>query len=327
MASSQVPAVDLSPAQLRALSAQATAYYRKGDNVNAIKIWNEILQRQPTFVSAYIDRGTGYESMGQPDRALNDFNEAIRLDAKSARAYCDRAMLEDVELRQPDNALKDFDQAIRLAPNFWRAYYNRGGHFLLQHDYRRAIPDYTRAIQLTPNDLASYACRALAYAKEGDRQHALADAQVVTELKPTEIHIWQPVDLRVRATVYRMIDRPELALRDLREGVRVMPSDAHANNALAWFLATAPEERVRNGTEAVSVAMKACNLTHWQKWWCLDTLAAAHAEVGNFDQAVKFERQSLSESSLSPKQRAQLEKHLSVFEQRKPFRDDVFAKD
>jgi tetratricopeptide (TPR) repeat protein len=76
-----------------------------------------------------------------PDKALSDFNQAIRLGPRDARAYCDRADPEDQLLRQPDKALADYNQAIRLAPDFQRAHFNRGTHFIGQHDYARDIAD------------------------------------------------------------------------------------------------------------------------------------------------------------------------------------------
>jgi hypothetical protein len=51
-------------------------------------------------------------------------------------------------------------------------------------------------------------------------------------------------------------------------------------------------------------------------------LAAAYAEAGDFDQAVKYEKQSLSDSSMAPKERQEREKRLALFQQRKPFRDE-----
>jgi len=50
-------------------------------------------------------------------------------------------------------------------------------------------------------------------------------------------------------------------------------------------------------------------------------LAAAYAEAGDFDQAVKYEKQALTDSSLASKQREEFEKRLSLFEQRRPFRE------
>ena len=95
---------------------------------------------------------------------------------------------------------------------------------------------------------------------------------------------------------------------------------SHSN--LAWFLATSSSDRFRNGTEAVSAAKNACELSHWQNSGFIDALAAAYAEARDLEQAVKYEKQSLTDSSLAPKERQEREKRLALFQQRKPFRDE-----
>jgi len=258
---------------------------------------------------------------GWHEKALADFNEAIRIDPTYARAYCDRADLED-DLRESDKALRDYDRAIQLAPDFQRAYFDRAVYFARQGEYERAIPDLTRSIRLLPDDLDAYAARAKDYAKLGDHERAVADAKLAVKLKPTtEIYLQRARDLHLRATAYRIIGQQELAARDLREAVRLAPDDTGTIDALAWFLATCPEERVRNGTEAVSSAKKACEMSHWMDSGNIDTLAAAYAEVGDFEQATKYEQQSLNDPSLAPKARKKREERLQLYKLRKPYRD------
>ena len=52
--------------------------------------------------------------------------------------------------------------------------------------------------------------------------------------------------------------------------------------------ATCPEEKHRNGQQAVEYATKACELTAWKNAPYLGTLAAAYAEAGDFAKAVQF---------------------------------------
>ena len=285
-------------------------------------MYSEVIRQQPSLAEVYIARGAAYHANRTREKALADFNRAIELNPKSARAYCDRAELKEQLLQQPDGALADYNEAIRLAPSFQRAYFNRGAYFITRQDYARSIADFTRAIQLVPNDLSAYAYRAYAHRRHGDRARALVDATTAINLKPTEFYLWRPTALQLRAWAYRTIGKQELALRDLREAVRLMPNNHAANDNLAWSLATCPEDRFRNGAGAVSAAKKGCELSHWKGVGCYDTLAAAYAEAGDFDQAVKYEKQSLSDSSMAPKERQEREKRLALFQQRKPFRDE-----
>ncbi len=318
-AQTTAPAV---PASIRPLFDRALAYYRQGDADSAIKVFDEVIRLQPTFARAYILRGSAYALRSEHEKALADFNRAIQIDSRNAAAYCDRADLEQHSLGRPQDALADYNRAIRLAPKFQRAYFNRAICFLERHDYNRAIADFTRSIQLVPNDLSAYGSRAYAYAKQGDRTRALADAKVAIKLKPSQIPLARVTDLGLRAKTYQILGQPKLALRDFREAIRIIPSRGIAYEDLAWFLATCPQEGFRNGAEAVSAATKACELSHSKRSGCYDTLAAAYAEAGDFDQAVKYEKQSLKDSSLAPKEREEREKRLALFQQRKPFRDE-----
>jgi D-alanyl-D-alanine carboxypeptidase len=79
----------------------------------------------PKLALTFRNRGFAYANKGNYDRALADFNEAIRLDPKSARAFGNRGVLY-VHKRDYDKALADFNEAIRLDPNNALAFCNRG---------------------------------------------------------------------------------------------------------------------------------------------------------------------------------------------------------
>jgi Zn-dependent protease len=85
------------------------------------------------------------------------------------------------------------------------------------------------------------------------------------------------------------------AIEDYRESLRLQPKLAMAHNNLAWLLAACPVDALRNGQEAVENATSACKATGWSNPSCLGTLAAASAEVGDFDQAVRLQKRALAD--------------------------------
>jgi tetratricopeptide (TPR) repeat protein len=101
----------------------------------------------------------------------------------------------------------------------------------------------------------------------------------------------------------------------LEKSIELDPEYAPPRNALAWFLATADEKELRDGKRAVELALKACEFTEWKNPEYLDTLAAAYARVGDFDQAVKWQEKAV-EGEKSSKRAFQ--ERLRSYRKRKP---------
>ena len=80
--------------------------------------------------------------------------------------------------------------------------------------------------------------------------------------------------------------RTREAIAQYREALRLNPNLAWALNNLAWVLAASPDDEFRNGAEAVRLAERACELTHYGEPLFIGTLAAAYAESGRFPEAV-----------------------------------------
>ncbi len=81
--------------------------------------------------------------------------------------------------------------------------------------------------------------------------------------------------------------RTVLAMEKYRQALRLDPNRLVALNNLAWILATHPKADVRNGTEAVKLAQRACELTSYKEAGVVGTLDAAWAEAGQFDKAIE----------------------------------------
>ena len=82
------------------------------------------------------------------------------------------------------------------------------------------------------------------------------------------------------------LGRTREAVAQYREALRLNPNLAGALNNLAWVLAASPDDELRNGAEAVRLAERACELTHYGEPLFIETLAAAYAEAGRFPEAV-----------------------------------------
>ena len=93
------------------------------------------------------NRGFEYYKLGQYDRAIQDYDEAIRLDPQLAVVYNNRGLAYN-ELGQYERAIKDFGEAIRLDPKDADAYRNRGLTYEAIGKSEEAERDFAKAKEL-----------------------------------------------------------------------------------------------------------------------------------------------------------------------------------
>ncbi len=145
----------------------------------------------------------------------------------------------------------------------------------------KAIADYTDAIRLDPNLARAYTGRASAWYHKREFGKTIADSE---------------------------------------EAVRLDPDDDYSLYSGAWLMATCAEAKYRDGKKAVAWASKACGLTNWNDPVSLSSLAAAKAEQGEFDAAVRWQSEA-NELYSDDEDKQDGEARLALYKQRKPYRD------
>ena len=124
---------------------------------------------------AHNDRGIAYATKGDLDRAIADFNEAIRLDPKDAIVYRNRGKAYDAK-GDHDRAIADLDQAIRIDPKFADAYNTRCWvRAVIGRDLAQALADCNESLRLRPDDANVINSRGLVQFKLGAFDRAIAD--------------------------------------------------------------------------------------------------------------------------------------------------------
>lgn len=122
--------------------------------------------------------------------------------------------------------------------------------------------------------------------------------------------------IRQRATLSQMTGDFPSASDDLEASLKINPECEQALWQLATLRSACPDEKVRDGAEAVKLAERAMELRVTKLWMNYSLLAAANAEKGDFDQAVQFAQQALKLSPDNPDLPAQLKQ----YQQKKPLR-------
>ena len=123
-----------------------------------------------------------------------------------------------------------------------------------------------------------------------------------------------------RAIAFGKNKQYEKAIADYKELIRLEPKNALGHNNYAWLLATAPEEKVRDGKLAVELAKKAIEFEPKKAAWYGDTLAAAYAEIGDFDEAVRLQERALEDPEL--KNNTEAKQRLELYRKKMPYRQE-----
>ena len=245
-------------------------------------------------------------------RAMADFQEALQRDPGKWQALHNRgvsyALLGDF-----DKAMADFNQTIELNPKFANAWFNRGEIHYENGDYSQAVRDYSQTIELNPDDAEAHAARAHARFRQGRHQGAIADFTQSLQLKPSA------VTTSDRGDVYAHLGQWQRAAQDYRQAVEIDANFGRAYMGAAWIMATCPDAQFRDAELALQSAKKAVELDGEDDWRYLDTLAAAQASAGKFDEAQATIKKAIENSPEN--QTAALAVRLNLYAEGKPYRD------
>jgi tetratricopeptide (TPR) repeat protein len=173
----------------------------------------------------------------------------------------------------------------------------------------------TQQKQDESRDAKFYNNRGIAFGEKGQYDQAISDFNQAIEMNPRYNKAYNN-----RGIVYRLKGQYNQAISDFNKAISINPLEAEAYNNLAWLFATAGAQGFRNGKKAVELALNACRLSDWKNAEYLDTLAAAYARAGDFDNAVKWEEKVLESSESADM--SEFRQRLHFYRERKPWPAD-----
>ncbi len=156
------------------VSNRGNAKNMLGKYEEAIEDYNEALRLNPQYAETYYNRGIARQMIGKHREAIGDYDEAIRVNPNYTDAYNNRGGAHH-RLGKHQHAIKDFGEAIRINPKYASAYNNRGFVKYGLRKYHDAIKDYDEAIRLNPTYATAYNNRGKAKQKLGRTQEAKKD--------------------------------------------------------------------------------------------------------------------------------------------------------
>jgi protein O-mannosyl-transferase len=324
----------------------------QGQVAEAMVHYQRALQLRPDDPEANVSFGYGLVQQRKPDNAAGYFQRALALKPDHAAAHNDLGNVL-AQKGKVTEAIVHFQKALQIKPDYAEASYNLANAFFEQGDLGAAIANYRRALQIKPDYIEACFNLGNALFQKGEVEEAIGQYHKALQLRPD--YLKARYNLGMAAIQQRRADEAidcfqkvlqlnpanaeahfnlahallqkglnDQAIAQLQQALRIKPDYTEAQNDLAWELATDSQASLRNGREAVELAEHANQSASGTDLDILDTLAAAYAEAGRFEDAIRSARKAiaLAEASGQKDQLTQLNRELKLYESGQPFHQD-----
>jgi tetratricopeptide (TPR) repeat protein len=299
--------------EAEAALARAEEHARNEPDIDD-ELWREVRQLAQGAVPALHD-GIALLKQGRAGEALPSLRRAVDLRPDLAEAHCALATAL-LEAGEADEARNQFLRTLEIDPGYVQALYNLGVLAHRQKNYEEASQYFTRVCAVRPDHFEAHFALGRDLLRIGLRTQAVTHARAALELQPAD-----PGAAKQLAEALLQDRRPREAVVVLREACRRTPADASLRDRLAWTLATAPDLTGDDAAEALSIAEEVCATTRWGLPQPIDTLAAALARLGRFDEARERAAQALelARSSGRSELADDIQQRLDLYMQGRPY--------
>jgi len=303
-----------------------------------------------TSLQAY---ARAFAKLGEFDEAIKAVDQIIKANPNSPIGYLLRAQFKTMA-GNLNAAIEDLDQVLVLAPRSVPALLMRASLYVEREDYKSALQDVERALAADTGNMQALLMRATLYAQEGKFAEAIRDLEAL-QIRNSEN---ATISLQL-ATLYQADKRPRKAVEVYDQVLEIEPDNVNAMrgkgdallsygkhaeavdtyqsalkiqedeeggilNNLAWVLATSTKDNVRDGEKALKYAKEACEVTDYSQAHILSTLAAAHAEKGDFKEARRWSKKAVEVAGgdeAAADIRDHLKKEMEAYEAKQPWRE------
>ena len=286
---------------------------QRGELEEALRHLEESRRIHPGYKRSLAHLGNVLLKGGRLDEAVATLEQAAAAepDAPEIRNNLGIARFRRNELAQ---SIASFERALELEPGYAEAWNHLAMARIRAGDLPGGRAALERALALAPESGAAWNTSGVLALIERDDARA---AQCFERALASDPELW---DAHANlGEAYRRLGRAADALASLRRAVAGDPTHARAAERLAWMLATAPDAALRNGREALELAERLDRAAQQRNPVYLELLAAAHAELGDFDEAVRLEERALA--ALPPAMQETARARLEGYRLRRPWRE------
>ena len=218
--------------KVRKLFDKGNSYIKKKKYSSAIKLFDEITEKEPENIGAWVKKGVAYDKWGKSQESVKAIQQAIHYNpdlvsllSTSGLNYKHLKEIERELFREKEEPKKDAAEDKRAGFIRW---YNKGNDALNNKDEKGAIPSYNRALGYESNHAEAYSNLGVAYYRQGETQKALENLQKAAELLPDSPDIWFNLGF-----CYRYSNMFEKAGESYLKAIQLRPDYIAANNNYA----------------------------------------------------------------------------------------------
>jgi tetratricopeptide (TPR) repeat protein/mono/diheme cytochrome c family protein len=242
------------------------------------------------------DDAAGYEKMLEVDPNNGRLHEAVAA--------------IDLALGRTAEAVRHLTAALRIDPQSLEAHYNLATAYAWQGRRAESITHFERALQIDPTHVAAHANLGAVLRSERRLEPAVVHLRRALQLDPMN-----PTAHTNLAGILSAQGDTREAVAHYRAALQSNPDLLEALTDLSWILATSPDPATRAPADALRLAERAAALTKRRDVRALETLAAAHAALGQLEQAVAAQQAAiaLAGAAGNAKLAAQLRERLALY--------------
>lgn len=246
------------------------------------------LEINPKSWVARTNRGLALLARGDREGALAEHQRALELRPDRPKSHNNVGILV-LQMGQPGEAIAYFERALELSPNYANAHANLAIALFQLNRVAEAETHARAAIEAQPEIAGAHNTLANILVARNELEEALAEYEIAVELAPRDSDAQ-----RNEALLLARVGQTALAIEHYEAALAARPAWADPAIELAWILVAGKPQGVRDPTRALELAQRVEPKTPEISVKRLDALAAAHAALGRFEEAVRLAREALT---------------------------------